>query len=84
MAKAEGFIKVLRDERYGEVLGAHIVGPHASELIGTVVVGRLLEPTVEYLDHAILPHQTLSDLIPEAALALARRSTSDERRRRCF
>ena len=68
MADAEGFIKVLRNERYGEVLGAHIVGPHASELIGTFVVGRLLETTVEYLDHAVLPHPTLSDSIPEAAL----------------
>jgi dihydrolipoamide dehydrogenase len=68
MAEADGFVKVLRDGRYGEVLGAHIVGPHASELIGTFVVGRLLETTVEYLDHAILPHPTLSDSIPEAAL----------------
>ncbi len=68
MADAEGFVKVLRDERYGEVLGAHIVGPHASELIATFVVGRLLETTVEFLDQAILPHPTLSDSIPEAAL----------------
>ena len=68
MAEAEGFVKVLRDGRYGEVLGAHIVGPHASELIATFVVGRLLETTVEYLDRAVLPHPTLSDSIPEAAL----------------
>lgn len=68
MVEAEGFIKVLRDGRYGEILGAHIVGPHASELIGTFVVGRLLETTVEYLDRAVLPHPTLSDSIPEAAL----------------
>lgn len=68
MGETDGFVKVLRDGRYGEVLGAHIVGPHASELIGTFVVGRLLETTVEYLDRAVLPHPTLSDSLIEAGL----------------
>ena len=65
----EGFVKVIRDKRYGEVLGAHIVGPHASELIGEFVVGRRLETTVEELERAMHPHPTLSEAIGEAALA---------------
>lgn len=69
MVEADGFVKVLRDSRHGEVLGAHVVGPHASELIGVFVVGRLLETTAEYLGGAVFPHPTLSDSLPEAALA---------------
>ena len=65
----EGFVKIIRDKRYGEVLGAHIVGAHASELIGEFVVGRRLETTVEELDRAMHPHPTLSEAIAEAALA---------------
>jgi len=65
----EGFVKVIRDKRYGEVLGAHIVGPHASELIGEFVVGRRLETTAEELERAMHPHPTLSEAIGEAALA---------------
>ena len=65
----EGFVKVIRDKRYSEVLGAHIVGAHASELIGEFVVGRRLETTAEELDRAMHPHPTLSEAIGEAALA---------------
>lgn len=65
----EGFVKVIRDKRYSELLGAHIVGAHASELIGEFVVGRRLETTVEEMDRAMHPHPTLSEAIGEAALA---------------
>lgn len=65
----EGFVKVIRDKRYSEVLGAHIVGAHASELIGEFVVGRRLETTAEEMDRAMHPHPTLSEAIGEAALA---------------
>jgi dihydrolipoamide dehydrogenase len=65
----EGFVKVIRDKRYSEVVGAHIVGPHATELIAEFVVGRHLETTVEEMDRAIHPHPTLSEAIAEAALA---------------
>ncbi|HKS26521.1 MAG TPA: dihydrolipoyl dehydrogenase [Pyrinomonadaceae bacterium] len=67
--ETEGFIKVIRDKRYGELLGAHIVGPQASELIAEFVVGRHLETTVEEMASAVHPHPTLSDAVPEAALA---------------
>jgi dihydrolipoamide dehydrogenase len=65
----DGFVKVIREKKYGEVLGAHIVGPHATELIAEFVVGRHLETTVEEMDRAMHPHPTLSEAVAEAALA---------------
>jgi dihydrolipoamide dehydrogenase len=65
----DGFVKVIRDKRYSEVLGAHIVGPHATELIAEFVIGRHLESTVEEIDRAMHPHPTLSEAVAEAALA---------------
>ncbi len=66
---ADGFIKVIRDKKYSEILGAHIIGPHATELIGEFVVGRHLETTAEEMEKAIHPHPTLSEAVAEAALA---------------
>ena len=65
----EGFVKVIRDKKYSEILGAHIVGPNATELIGEFVVGRHLESTVDEMDRAMHPHPTLSEAIAEGALA---------------
>lgn len=65
----DGFVKVVRDKRYSEILGAHIVGPHATELIAEFVVGRHLESTVEELEKAMHPHPTLSEGVAEGALA---------------
>lgn len=65
----EGFIKVIRDKKYSEILGAHIVGAHATELIAEFVVGRHLEATVEELEKAMHPHPTLSEGVAEGALA---------------
>lgn len=67
--ETDGFVKVIRDKRYSEVLGAHIVGPHATELIAEFVVGRHLETTAEEMDRAMHPHPTLSEAVAEAALA---------------
>lgn len=66
---ADGFIKVIRDKKYSEVLGAHIVGPHATELIAEFVLGRHLESTVEEIEKAMHPHPTLSEGVAEGALA---------------
>lgn len=66
---SDGFIKVIRDTKYSEILGAHIIGPHATELIGEFVVGRHLESTVEEMEKAMHPHPTLSEAVAEAALA---------------
>jgi dihydrolipoamide dehydrogenase len=65
----DGFVKIIRDKRYSEILGAHIVGPHATDLIAEFVVGRHLESTVEELEKAMHPHPTFSEGVSEAALA---------------
>jgi dihydrolipoamide dehydrogenase len=66
---AEGFVKVIRDKKYSEILGAHIIGPSATELIAEYVIGRHLEATVEEMDKAMHPHPTLSEAVAEGALA---------------
>jgi dihydrolipoamide dehydrogenase len=66
--ETEGFVKIIRDKKYGEILGAHIVGSHASEIIHELVVARENEYTVEEVDLAIHAHPTLSEAIAEAAL----------------
>ena len=64
----EGLVKIIRDKKYGEILGAHIVGSHASEIIHELAVARQNEYTVEEVDLAIHAHPTLSEAIAEAAL----------------
>jgi dihydrolipoamide dehydrogenase len=66
--ETEGFVKIVRDRKYGEILGAHIVGSHASEIIHELAVARENEYTVEEVDLAIHAHPTLSEAIAEAAL----------------
>ena len=66
---SEGFLKVIRDKRYSEILGAHIVGSGATELIAEFVVGRHLEATVEEMEKAMHPHPTLSEAVAEGALS---------------
>ena len=66
--ETEGFVKIIRDAKYGEILGAHIVGAHATELIHELAVARENEFTVEEIDLAIHAHPTLSEAVAEAAL----------------
>jgi dihydrolipoamide dehydrogenase len=66
--ETDGFVKIIRDSKYGEILGAHIVGAHATELIHELVVARTNEFTVEEVDLAIHAHPTLSEAIAEACL----------------
>ena len=66
--ETEGFVKIIRGAKYGEILGAHIVGAHATEMIHELVVARTNEYTVEEVDLAIHAHPTLSEAIAEASL----------------
>jgi dihydrolipoamide dehydrogenase len=66
--ETEGFVKIIRGAKYGEILGAHIVGAHATELIHELVVARTNEYTVEEVDLAIHAHPTLSEAVAEASL----------------
>ncbi len=64
----EGFVKIIRGAKYGEILGAHICGASATEIIHELVVARENEFTVEEIDLAIHAHPTLSEAIGEAVL----------------
>jgi dihydrolipoamide dehydrogenase len=66
--ETEGFVKIIRDAKYGEILGAHIIGSHATEIIHELDVARANEFTIEEVDLAIHAHPTLSEAIAEAAL----------------
>ena len=69
LGKAAGFVKVVRDRKYDEVLGVHIVGPHATDLIAEACVALRLEATAEELYRTIHAHPTLSEAVMEAAHA---------------
>ena len=62
----EGFIKVVADEKYGEILGVHIIGPEAFELIGEAVTAMESEATVELMMQTIHAHPTLYEAMGEA------------------
>jgi len=66
--ETEGFVKILRDKKYGEILGAHIVGADASEMIHELTVARENEYTVEEIELAIHAHPTMSEAVAQAAL----------------
>jgi dihydrolipoamide dehydrogenase len=65
----EGFIKLIFDAKYGELLGAHMIGLNVTELIAEMVVARKLETTGHELIKSIHPHPTMSEAIMEAAAA---------------
>ena len=62
----EGFVKIIYDEKYGELLGCHIIGHNASNLISEIGVARMLETTYYEILKTIHPHPTLSEAIHEA------------------
>jgi dihydrolipoamide dehydrogenase len=65
----EGFVKVIFDAKYGEFLGAHMIGYNVTELIAEVVVARKLETTGHEIIKSVHPHPTMSEAIMEAAAA---------------
>lgn len=65
----EGFVKVISDARTGEILGVHIIGNEAPELIAEYVLAMNMEGTIEELHHSIHAHPTLSEALMEAAAA---------------
>lgn len=65
----DGFVKVIFDARYGEFLGAHMVGANVTEMIAEVVVARKLETTGHEIITAVHPHPTMSEAVMEAAAA---------------
>lgn len=70
----EGFVKVIAEEKTGKLLGVHIIGAHASEMIGEAVLAIEEKLTVEELANTPHAHPTLSEAIKEAALAALKRA----------
>jgi dihydrolipoamide dehydrogenase len=66
---SEGLVKMVIDKRYGEVLGAHMIGANVTELIAEIVVARKLETTGHQIMRAVHPHPTMSEAIMEATAA---------------
>jgi dihydrolipoamide dehydrogenase len=66
LGRHDGFVKVVADERYGEILGVHIIGPEAFELIGEAVAAMEAEATVETMMQTIHAHPTLYEAMGEA------------------
>lgn len=63
----EGFVKIIGDKRHGEILGAHIIGSEATELVNEIAVAKGTEMTVQDLHASVHAHPTLSEAIMEAA-----------------
>ncbi|MBI2844042.1 MAG: dihydrolipoyl dehydrogenase, partial [Armatimonadetes bacterium] len=68
MGEREGFVKVIAEPKYREIVGVHIIGPHATDMITEAVVAMKSEATVDEIAESIHPHPTLSEPIHEAAL----------------
>ncbi len=68
--ETEGMIKIIADKKHGEILGVHIIGPHATELVAEAVLAIEMEATAEELAHTMHPHPTVSEGMGEAAMML--------------
>lgn len=71
IGETSGMVKIVSDAKYDEVLGVHIVGPHATDLISEACAALRLEATTEDLVKTIHPHPTLSEAVGEAAYAVS-------------
>lgn len=67
--KSDGFVKLIIDKKYGEVLGAHFIGENVTEMIAEIIVARKLETTGMQILKSVHPHPTMSEAIMEAAAA---------------
>lgn len=74
IGETDGFVKVIFDSKYKELLGAHLIGPEATELIGEFSLAKLLECNDEEIIHTIHAHPTLSEAIMEATLNVFQKS----------
>lgn len=66
IGEQDGFVKVVCERKYGEVLGVHMIGPHVTDLIHEGVVAMKLEATMDYMIDTIHAHPTLGEVVLEA------------------
>lgn len=76
LGETEGFVKVVSDAKYDEILGVHMIGPHATDLLAEACVALGLEATAQELGHIMHAHPTLSEAVMEAAEAVHGMATS--------
>ena len=69
IADTTGMVKLVVDQKHGEILGAHLIGPEVTELLAELSIAKLLEGTTSELGWMVHAHPTLSEVIKEAALA---------------
>jgi dihydrolipoamide dehydrogenase len=67
IGESEGMVKLIFDEKFGELLGAHIIGSEATEMIAELGIAKALETTWEELANTMHAHPTLSEAVMEAA-----------------
>ena len=67
MGQEEGLVKIITDANTGEIIGAHVIGPRATDMIGELALAMTLEATAEEIASTIHPHPTLSEALMEAA-----------------
>lgn len=67
MGESQGFVKLVTDSKYGEILGAHMIGPEVSELLPELTLAHNMELTVEEIARNVHAHPTISEVIMEAA-----------------
>jgi dihydrolipoamide dehydrogenase len=67
--KRDGFVKLIFDAKYGELLGAHMIGANVTEMIAEIVAARKLETTGHEIIKSVHPHPTMSEAVMEAAAA---------------
>jgi dihydrolipoamide dehydrogenase len=67
LGETDGFIKVVADAKYDEVLGVHMIGPHTTDLLAEACVAMGLEATATEFGHIMHAHPTLSEAVMEAA-----------------
>jgi dihydrolipoamide dehydrogenase len=70
LGETQGFVKIISESHHGEILGVHILGPHATEMIAESVLGMQMEANVHCFNETIHPHPTLSEAVLEASLGL--------------
>ncbi len=70
----EGFVKIISDEKTDRVLGAHLIGPHAGELIGEIGIAMEFGASSEDIARTCHAHPTFSEAIKEAALSVDKRA----------
>ena len=68
--ETEGFVKIVADKKYDEVLGVHMIGPRSTELVAEATLALRLESTVEELIRTIHAHPTMAEAVGEAAHAV--------------